>query len=100
MASTERKLSPRQAVDTAFEQISGLYPKETLNRLLLEGLRYEEKRNLWEVTIGFNVETEKHALNLKQFPFVKVGDNSDSVREFRVVRLKADDGEFVELDNK
>ena len=100
MASAERKLSPRQAVDTAFGHISGLYPKETLNRLLLEGLRYEEKRNLWEVTIGFNVETEKHALNLKQFPFVKVSDNNDSVREFRVVRLKADDGEFVELDNK
>ena len=55
---------------------------------------------MWEVTIGFNVETEKNALNLKQFKFLKVGDNSDSVREFRVVRLKADDGEFVELDNK
>ena len=95
MASTERKLSPRQAVDTAFEQISGLFPKKVLNRLLLEELRYEEKRNLWEVTIGFDVEPKKQAH--KQFPFLNVSDSNELIREFRVIRLKADDGKFVEL---
>jgi len=91
----EQKLSPKQAVDEAFRHFKELYADRSLRHLLLEGIRYDEVRDIWEVTIGFDIGREKTAAG--QLSFLE--NKREPIREFRIVRLKADDGTFMELDH-
>lgn len=95
-AVTQRNLSPKEAVTKAFEHFKELYADRTLRHLLLEGVRYEEQTNQWEVTIGFDIGREKTAGGQLSF----LDSKREPIREFRVVRLKADDGTFMELDHE
>ncbi|MET4101516.1 hypothetical protein ABIE58_000937 [Roseovarius sp. MBR-78] len=91
----EKKLSPKQAVDEAFRHFKELYECDILSHLLLEGLRYDETRNLWEVTIGFDIGREKIVGGPLSFAEKKL----EPIREFRVIRLNAEDGAFIGLDH-
>ena len=91
----EQRLSPKQAVDEAFKHFKELYVGQGLKNLLLEGVRYDDVRDLWEVTIGFDIGREKVAGG--QLSFLE--NKREPIREFRIVRLKADDGTFMELDH-
>ncbi|KIN79135.1 hypothetical protein [Sulfitobacter mediterraneus] len=90
----EKRLSAKQAVEAAFEHFNELYGSQKLRNLLLEGIRYDELLNSWDVTIGFDIGREKIGqLNLLE-------KNWEPVREFRIVKLRADNGEFLELDHE
>ncbi|TCO71239.1 hypothetical protein [Rhodovulum euryhalinum] len=93
--TAERKLSPKEAVDAAFTFFRDLYSERNLHHLLLEGVRYDEQDNCWVVTIGFDIGREKTAGGELYF----LQKSREPIREFRVVRLKADDGTFLALEN-
>ena len=93
MVSTKRELSPKEAVDAAFQWFSDLYPKKEFKHVLLEGIKYDEHCKLWEVTIGFDLGRNTTVANQLDF----LGKKTEPIREFRVVRLKADDGKFIGL---
>ena len=93
MEDTRRKLSPKEAVTAAFEYFQDLYPQKQFMHLLLEGIKYNPRGNLWEVTIGFDLGREYKVSNQLEF----AGKKIEPIREFRVIRLEDGNGEFMEL---
>jgi len=96
----ERKLTPKEAVEKALEYFSDLYGERNLSHVRFEGIRYDEASNQWEVTVGYDRPEGPRSQIESTIEQLALGLSSkELVREFRVVRLKADDGTFMELEH-
>ena len=88
------RITPKDAVQRAYEYFDDFYQDCRVKHRLLEGVRYDEQDNAWVVTIGFDLGRESRVGLPSLFD-----DKREPIREFRIIRLRADDGSFVELDH-
>lgn len=96
MSEHVTKLTPKEAVQKAYEYFDDLMGGRThLNHRLLEGVRFDEHEETWDVTIGFDIGREKTAGAKIDF----LRSEREPIREFRLVKVKADDGSFISMDN-
>lgn len=91
----DKRLSPKEAVDAAFKHFKDLFGGRHFNHLLLEGVKFDDTKDVWEITFGFDIGREKRASGQLSI----FGDEREPIREFRVIRLRAHDGAFLELDH-
>ena len=92
----EERLSPKVAVEKAFEHFKLLFSGQGVRHLLLEGIRFDEGRECWEVTVGFDIGRERKVGGQLAF----LNEEREPIREFRVIRINAVDGSFIELDHE
>ncbi|MBN2760161.1 MAG: hypothetical protein JXQ79_06655 [Rhodobacteraceae bacterium] len=96
MSEHVTKITPKEAVQKAYEYFDDLMEgRAHLNHRLLEGVRFDEHEKTWDVTIGFDIGREKKTG--AQIDFLR--SEREPIREFRLVKVKADDGSFISMDN-
>lgn len=110
MDTLQTRLSPKDAGIRAAEIFREIMPDQTQNRMLLEGLDYDDKGDVWQVTLGFDTVRDmltphplaaniEGTLRRMADAFAERHAEREVVREFRTIYLKAADGSFVKMDN-
>jgi len=90
--ATKPKLSAKDAVKAAFRAFGEFYEDTAASYVLLDGVRYDEERDEWVVTIGFDIG-RKESTNLGL-----LGGTSQPKRERRNFYLDGDTGDFLRID--
>ena len=108
MDGTQSKLSPRDAGSLGIQSFKEIMPEESSKRVLLEGLEYDTRTDLWAVTVGFDTtrlvpQVWPTTASIAANPHISAlgppyGDK-EIVREFRTLYLKASDGTFVKMEH-
>jgi len=90
--ATKPKLSAKEAVKAAFKAFDEFYEDTAASYVLLDGVRYDEERDEWVVTIGFDIgRTLSTNIGL-------LGDKREPSRERRRFYLNGDTGDFLRID--
>jgi hypothetical protein len=89
--ATKPKLTAKEAVKAAFREFHDFYEDTVASYVLLDGVRYDEERDEWVVTIGFDIGRTM-STNLGFF-----GDKREPSRERRTFYLDGDTGEFLRI---
>ena len=114
MDTLQNRLSPKDAGVLGVALFKEIMPLQSSDRVLLEGLNFDDENNLWEVTIGFDtfrILPETQTIRPRFFgqssavrqlieSMAEKKIEQETVREFRTVYLKATDGSFVKMDNR
>ena len=109
MDGAQSKLSPKDAGAMGIQSFKEIMPEQSSQRVLLEGLEYDPDMDTWAVTIGFDtlrpvpvariVGPFQNALGSLIESLVERTVESEVVREFRTLYLKASDGSFVKMEH-
>lgn len=90
--ATKPKLTAKEAVKAAFTAFGEFYEDTAASYVLLDGVRYDEERGEWVVTIGFDIG-RKESTNLGF-----LGNTNRPARERRNFYLDGDTGSFLRID--
>ena len=102
MDGTQSKLSPRDAGSWGIQSFKEIMPEESSKRVLLEGLEYDTRTDLWAVTVGFDTTRLVPQVWPTTASIAALGPpygDKEIVREFRTLYLKASDGTFVKMEH-
>lgn len=92
--NVKERLSPKEAVDAAFEHFRELYAERQFKHLLLEGISFNSLYDSWDVTIGFDIGRKKTSGGQMSL----FGGEQEPLREFRLLRVGANDGAFLGME--
>lgn len=91
--AVESGLTAKDAIAAGFALFRDFYSGEDIRNVLLEGLEFDQARNEWDVSIGFDLGRKK--TKGSQLSFLE--ETQEPIREIRTIRIKGDDGAFVRM---
>ena len=102
MQKGDYMISAKEAVQKAFELYKDLVPHEKqLKNLALEEVEYDEDENEWCITLGYDssiVSITKPTGAAASIVYGYGQETQKTEREYKVIRLKADNGSFVRMN--
>lgn len=88
-------LDMKAAVQTAREQAAQLFAEESLPNLALEEIEFDEEKQHWLVTLGFDSpnRVKRKTTGSSLFPSIE----EEIQREYKVFRLDSNDGHLISM---
>jgi len=90
--ATKPRLTAKEAVKAAFKEFHEFYEDTAASYVLLDGVRYDDERGEWVVTIGFDIGRTQST------NFGLLGDKREPSRERRTFYLDGDTGDFLRIE--
>lgn len=84
-----------EAVQVAKEYAKEVFGDEDISRIRLEEINYDSAKDEWQITVGFNYQGPPSQLQ-KNLKIERTYGN----RQYKVVRIRDRDGEFVGLTDR
>jgi hypothetical protein len=84
-------ISVKEAVSKAFEYAHDLYKPQEIPQLMLEEVELDEEKKHWLVTLGYK------SYRTIQKQMLPLTTEKESVREYKIFRIDAQDGQFISL---
>ena len=98
MDGAQTGLKAKDAIDAGFKYFKEFFDGKTMQNVLLEGLEYHEKDELWTVTIGFDLtRTKENHDSLGLFGAMLVQKEQYTSRESREFTIRDADGSCVRM---
>ena len=86
----------KEAARTAKEYLTDLFAEEPIMNVGLEEVEYEDRKNIWKITIGFS-----RVWNNQNNPITAViRDLSNIPRYYKVVRIQDSSGKVISVKNR
>ena len=97
------KLSAKEAIEVAFGYFDDFFDAnpENIHHKLLESVEFDPEKEIWDITIGFNVGRAVREATPKNAQLAGIlgslSTEKEYAREFRTVTVSAVDGAFVRM---
>lgn len=89
-------LDMKAAVKTAREQAAQLFAEESLPNLALEEIEFDEEKQHWLVTLGYDSpnRVKRKTTGPSLFPTVE----EETQRKYKIFRIDANDGHLIAMN--